>query len=88
VRTLVGDDGRVWDVWPVRPQTDGSIGVRAEYAGGWLAFRSGAERLRFTPVPANWDVMTDRELLRCLAAAHAPDASRLSLLRSRVVPRG
>jgi hypothetical protein len=88
VRTVVGGDGRVWDVWPVRPTGTDGVGVRPEYAEGWLAFRSGGERLRLAPVPAGWDTLPQAELRRCLDEAHEPEASRLHMLRRRVIPRG
>jgi hypothetical protein len=87
VRTPVGEDERRCGVWAVWPKADEGIGVRLEYAGGWLALRRGSERLRFAPVPPTWQTMPHTELVRCFAAAHAPEKSRLSVLASHVVPR-
>jgi hypothetical protein len=88
VRTVVSEDGRVWDVWPVRPKAGDAVGFRVEYAGGWLAFGCGSERMRFSPLPDDWETMPREELLRCLSAAHAPDRSNTDVLNHRGVPRG
>jgi hypothetical protein len=43
---------------------------------GWLAFQSGRERRRFTPIPADWDEMTGEELLELLHQADRRSKSR------------
>lgn len=36
---------------------------------GWLAFQSGKERRRLTPIPGNWAEMTSNELVELLHQA-------------------
>jgi hypothetical protein len=42
-----------------------------ELAGGWLIFKSGADRRRVTPIPPGWEKLSDTELERLCAAAFA-----------------
>lgn len=44
---------------------------------GWLAFQSGKERRRLTPIPTDWDDMTVSELLDLLHQADRRRARRL-----------
>lgn len=47
---------------------EGTAGTRAHaflpdrFAGGWLCFERGGEKLRLAPVPAGWDRLTSMEL--------------------------
>lgn len=43
--------------------------VSPEFAEGWLAFQSHAERRRLVPVPAGWEEMSDAELADLCASA-------------------
>ena len=43
--------------------------------GGWLVFDCGAERRRLTPVPADWETATERELDRLCASAQLTSTS-------------
>lgn len=36
---------------------------------GWLAFQSGSERRRLSPIPGDWEEMTARELIDLLNRA-------------------
>jgi hypothetical protein len=69
LRTVVDKHGREWSVWAVTPQQDAGIGVRQEFAAGWLAFRFAEQRLRLSPIPPGWEAMSDPELRACLGRA-------------------
>ena len=43
---------------------------------GWLAFQSGRERRRLTPIPAEWDEMTGEELVELLNQADRRSKAR------------
>ena len=46
--------------------------------GGWLAFESGGQRRRLSPIPPGWESASDRELERmCDGAAPAAPPRRL-----------
>lgn len=36
--------------------------VRRQFAGGWLAFEREGERRRLSPIPAQWEGLSDAEL--------------------------
>lgn len=71
-----------WLVWDIRPEdvhgraTSGAR--RADYSRqGWLVFVAGNEKRRLTPIPRDWDAMTDAELATLLDPAEIVP-SRLS----------
>ncbi|HEU0016106.1 MAG TPA: hypothetical protein VFQ45_20680 [Longimicrobium sp.] len=43
--------------------------VSEDLAGGWLTFESGEQRLRFYPLPEQWDLLRDWQLERLRRAA-------------------
>ena len=43
---------------------------------GWLAFQSGRERRRLTPIPKDWDEMTGEELAELLQQAEGRNKAR------------
>ena len=43
---------------------------------GWLAFQSGSERRRLAPIPADWEEMTNGELLDLLKNAERRSRAR------------
>ena len=44
-----------------------------QLATGWLAFECPTEKRRLTPIPQQWEQLTDAELQRlCAAARHVP----------------
>lgn len=55
---------------PERRQRDHSRAPLPEdLRQGWLAFESRGERCRYTPIPSDWQVMTDDELAALLERA-------------------
>jgi len=73
-RGFVDSDHVVWTVWEVQWQgASRAPRVRAELAGGWLAFQSRKERRRLAPIPEAWDALSDVELeCLCRLADAAP----------------
>ena len=63
--------------YPAVPNGDGSapekrevrIRVPSGLQDGWLAFQSGTDRRRLTPIPERWVMLDDDELVRLLARA-------------------
>src|SRR3712207_5165295 len=53
-----------WDVFAVYPETRLSFRRQlvAPYARGWLCFDSPRERRRLSPVPPNWDRLSNAQL--------------------------
>jgi hypothetical protein len=43
--------------------------VPTELQRGWLAFQSGTERRRLTPIPDHWDILPDARLEELLEQA-------------------
>lgn len=70
-RNFEDANGVRWTVWEVIPHGLGSTGVRVrpEFAAGWLAFQTGDERRRLTPIPEGWEHCTDAQLARMCARA-------------------
>ena len=85
-----GHDWDVWEVNPQaidrrrreeprlverRGSNIGLVGrINERLRGGWIAFQSAHEKRRLSPVPPNWEAMTDDELLALLE--HAPKAGK------------
>lgn len=65
-REFVDADGHRWWVWEVHPTpaADGRLPVRADHAGGWLAFECDMQRRRLIPVPSGWAEADEPELRR------------------------
>jgi len=72
-RTFADESGRDWEVWEVRPTYAGrtihSGEIPPVLRDGWLAFRSGYERRRLTPIPLNWEALPPTEVRKLLAHA-------------------
>lgn len=68
IREFTDAGGVHWRAWATTP-TRGN--VRPQYAGGWLAFESGAERRRLAPIPSGW-TDADDDGLRLLLLQAAP----------------
>jgi hypothetical protein len=77
LRMLTDEDGTVWSVWDVMPQTQQVPAMQ----GGWLCFESPAEKRRLTPVPAGWHDLAEADLWMLLRSArHVKPSARLSAL--------
>lgn len=55
------------------------IGVRHEFVEGWLCFQNGIEKRRLAPIPANWDRLSDDELLHLMQSAQPAGAQSRSV---------
>jgi hypothetical protein len=81
-RMLVDSGGKVWNVWEVEPQTRDSTDSRRRPSlpdalqAGWLVFECSDERRRSTPLPGEWHVLSDTDLLSLLGNA-TPTRHRL-----------
>lgn len=78
----------VWDVHPLEvarrltgkdPQRDeqaarrSRMSVAGELASGWLCFESSYGKRRLSPIPSEWDRLTDAQLSElCARATQAP----------------
>jgi hypothetical protein len=77
--------GVTWLVFAVRPSIPGgSPAVRERYRDGWLAFESGSETRRSTPIPVNWDTLTDAQLLALWTSADVAPRRRPSIVRKKL----
>lgn len=68
IRDFTDAGGVRWQVWATTPMRGD---VRPQFASGWLAFESGGERRRLTPIPAEWEDVADSGLCELLAQATA-----------------
>jgi hypothetical protein len=69
-REIEDTKGVRWAILEVRPTSSGlRPSVRERFRDGWLAFDSGVETRRVTPIPDNWQGSSDAELLAFLDAA-------------------
>lgn len=64
--------------YPAVPDGDGAVPEKREVRirvpsalqDGWLAFQSGKDRRRLTPIPERWVMLDDAELVRLLDLAN------------------
>jgi hypothetical protein len=68
IRDFTDATGVSWQVWATTPMRGD---VRPQFASGWLAFESEAERRRLAPIPRAWEEVGDGELCEFLAQATA-----------------
>ena len=68
VREFTDAAGTTWRVWQTRPTTD-AVPIPG-YERGWLSFESSSGTIRrLTPVPLDWERVSDVQLaLLCRAA--------------------
>jgi hypothetical protein len=64
-RAFKDASGQSWEVWDVVP----SKWVGPTLDGGWLAFQSGDDRRRLSPLPLYWASAPEHELREMLARA-------------------
>ena len=55
---------------PTPEKREVRIRVPSALQDGWLAFQSGTDRRRLTPIPERWVTLDDAELVRLLAVAN------------------
>lgn len=84
-RDIKEADGVTWTVFAVRPSTPGEGPVvRERYREGWLAFESGAETRRFAPIPADWETLSEAQLLTLWTSAEVAPPRRPSIVRRKL----
>src|SRR5688572_1006599 len=66
IRDFTDAGGITWQVWATTPMRGE---VRPQFASGWLAFESGAERRRLVPIPTEWEDVEEVRLCELLAQA-------------------
>lgn len=71
VRDFTDPEGATWRVWHTQPTTDARM---PGYERGWLTFESASGVVRrLTPVPLDWEHVSEVQLsMLCRAAALAP----------------
>ena len=69
MRTLQDNEGRTWRAWHVRPQSSVLKGSSPALAQGWLCFETDGEKRRLPQPRADWESISDAELLELLARA-------------------
>jgi hypothetical protein len=52
------------------------VSLPSNLRGGWLAFHSGGQRRRLSPIPDAWESMSDAELVALLREAVIPPTPR------------
>jgi hypothetical protein len=75
-RVFVDAAGVRWDAFAVHPsaETTGKARLPEPYQNGWLSFDSGTERRRLSPIPENWQALSDDDLRE--ACSRAEQAGR------------
>src|SRR5918999_5487253 len=70
-RAVRDPGGVTWDVFAVYPEARPSphSQLKGSFAQGWLCYDSGTEKRRLSPIPENWQVLSDGELARLAAQA-------------------
>jgi hypothetical protein len=90
-REFVDAAGRQWDAFAVHPSAEISNRARLPdpYRNGWLSFASGDERRRLSPVPDDWQAMSEEGLRElCERAERVPRRSTSSTPASPPTPPG
>jgi hypothetical protein len=59
-----------------RQKTELRVAVEPQFRSGWLAFQSGSDWRRLAPIPDEWHMKSDSELLRLLDRAANLQGSR------------
>jgi hypothetical protein len=77
-RSFTDARGVQWDVFAVRPETlvQEYPQLRGSYAHGWLAFDSGTEKRRLSPIPEDWQRMSEEQLAQLLERAEVASKPR------------
>jgi hypothetical protein len=82
-RTITDARGVTWDVFAVHPEARLSphSQLRGTFSQGWLCYDSGTEKRRLSPIPENWQSLSDADLERLAERAEVAP-------RRRTVRRG
>jgi hypothetical protein len=74
-RTFTDARGIWWDVFAVYPEVRPSS-LKGTFQHGWLTFDSGTEKRRLSPIPEDWQHLTDGELMQLLSRAEVATSRR------------
>jgi hypothetical protein len=68
LRDIRDSHGTPWQVFEIRPSNipRSILDVRGDFADGWLCFLSEHERRRLAVYPADWETMSEGELVALL----------------------
>jgi hypothetical protein len=69
MRMVSDDQGRVWRIWHVVPQSAVLIQTSPEMGEGWLCFESDSGKRRLMKPPAEWATLGDQDLLKLMDGA-------------------
>lgn len=77
-RTITDAGGVRWDVFAVYPEARLSphSQLRGTFAQGWLCYDSETGKRRLSPIPENWQSLTDTDLERLAARAEVAPRRR------------
>jgi hypothetical protein len=75
-RRIARDGKSKGDIADRRRIQETRVVVPDELQRGWLAFQSGSERRRLTPIPDDWADMTSLELMELLGRADKRSRAR------------
>ena len=79
-RTIIDARGVSWDVFAVHPEARLSphSQLRGTFSQGWLCYDSGTDKRRLSPIPENWQSLSDAELERIAERAEVAPRRRSS----------
>jgi hypothetical protein len=77
-RVFVDARGVEWDVFAVYPEARLSVHsqLKGTYPQGWLCFDSAAEKRRLSPIPHNWQALSDEQLALLSERAESASSKR------------
>jgi len=63
-REFTDSRGERWDVWAVYPQARGTPHqvLRGSFRNGWLCLETQTQKRRLSPIPPDWESMSDVQL--------------------------
>jgi hypothetical protein len=70
-RVFVDGHGERWDIWAVYPKARGtpSSVLRGTFREGWLCLESPSQKRRLSPIPSEWESLSEQELGELCAKA-------------------
>jgi hypothetical protein len=77
-RTFVDVRGIWWDVFAVYPEArgDARTQLKGTWQQGWLCFDSGTQKRRLSPIPEDWQRLTDDDLKKLLERGEVASSRR------------
>lgn len=77
-RIFVDTRGMRWDVFAVHPEARPSVHsqLKGTYSAGWLCFDSASEKRRLSPIPEEWQLLTNVQLAELAERAEIASGRR------------